>query len=430
MVVKAKKESAVKMWRFSTLDMSVGDMVIKSVWVFPVRLDTVKMAEGLSVLLERYPFLAGRLKSAAGIECNNEGVFFEVTERSDTNTAAVLSNPDIYNDYALRLDMKGFKEGRCAPATFCVTNIVDGSVLSVQMAHICMDGSAFYRMVDDWGMICREVAHSFTQVSQYLVPELPFKSKSAVISEAEKNGWKKLGFKQLFKMIFYSMSKNSKLFSEPAVIGGEMLEKAKTAVSASAGMEIGTHALLSAVLLKMCMKLNASHNEDYSLISVTDIRGRYSAIPADYVGNAVSNIVTPSLNTESSLHELAKQIQVNNKRYFDNAGNILDDYVNLNIYSVKYRLPYLGFDVESMNDKNPKAIYINNQLRFNVYGLDFGNGRPSVVIPNDLPDMVKLWPVNDGKGSVMIILRGYVAKKAMRYGDINTLVNSILKEII
>ena len=39
MVIKAKNESAIKTWKFSTLDMSVGDMVIKSVWVFSTRLD-------------------------------------------------------------------------------------------------------------------------------------------------------------------------------------------------------------------------------------------------------------------------------------------------------------------------------------------------------------------------------------------------------
>ena len=142
----------------------------------------------------------------------------------------------------------------------------------------------------------------------------------------------------------------------------------------------------------------------------------------------MSNIVTPALNTENSVSSLAKQIQTNNDRYFSNEDGVLDDYVNLNIYGVKHHIPYLGFDVESMNDKNPKAIYINNQLRFKVYELDFGSGRPYVVIPNDLPDMVKLWPVNDKKGSVMILLRGYVAKKALKYGDISPMVNSFLED--
>ncbi len=428
MVIKAKNESAIKTWKFSTLDMSVGDMVIKSVWVFSTRLDTGKMAEGLSVLLERYPFLAGRLKSAQGIDCNNEGVDFDAVERHDMDVNAVLHSKDIYNEYALRLDMKGFKAGRCAPATFCVTNVGDGSVLAVQMAHICMDGSAFYKMIDEWGVICRESVTHFAQSAQHLLPELPFKSKTAVIAEAEKKGWKKLGFKQLFKMITYSMSRNSRLFSAPVIVDGESIEKAKKHISESSGMKIGTHAILSAVMVKMCMKLNNSHNEDYSLISVADIRGRYNAIPEGYIGNAVSNIVTPALNTENSVSSLAKQIQTNNDRYLSNEDGVLDDYVNLNIYGVKHHIPYLGFDVESMNDKNPKAIYINNQLRFKVYELDFGSGRPYVVIPNDLPDMVKLWPVNDKKGSVMILLRGYVAKKALKYGDISPMVNSFLED--
>lgn len=95
----SNKETIIKTWKFSLLDMACGDMIIKAVWIFNTKLDTELMGEKLSVLLGKYPFLAGRLKSADGISCSNEGLPFDVVERQDIGIKNVLKSQHIHDDF-------------------------------------------------------------------------------------------------------------------------------------------------------------------------------------------------------------------------------------------------------------------------------------------------------------------------------------------
>lgn len=425
--IVSNKESVIKTWKFSLLDMACGDMIIKAVWIYNKKLDAELMSEKLSVLLEKYPFLAGRLKSADGISCSNEGCPFEVVERQDIGIKNVLKSQHIHDDFSLKLNIRDFKAGKCAPMTVCVTSLSDGAVLSVQMAHICMDGRSLYRMMNEWGGLCRGENVDIQQNVQSEFPKVDFMTKPQAAAILEKKKWTKLGFKDLVKMLIYSASKDSKVSCTPLLIDGDKIKRMKAVASQKTGSEISANAILSAVIVKMVMNLNGLNGKrDYSLLTVADIRGRYKNINADYIGNASNNIVTRSLKDDCDVFELAKQIQDNISRHTENKDGAMDEYVDLCMNSLKHKLPYVAFDLPKMNSKKPTTVYVNDQHKLQVYDLDFGNGKPVIAFPNDLPDMVKIWPANDGKGSVLLFFKGYLAKNIIRNGG----VDEMLKEIM
>ncbi|MCQ2322650.1 MAG: hypothetical protein MJZ47_03410 [Bacteroidales bacterium] len=420
-------ETIIKTWKFSLLDMACGDMIIKAVWIFNTKLDTELMGEKLSVLLGKYPFLAGRLKSADGISCSNEGCQFDVVERQDIGIKNVLKSQHIHDDFSLKLNIRDFKAGKCAPMTVCVTSLSEGAVLSVQMAHICMDGRSFYKMMNEWGRLCRGENVDIQQNVQFEFPNVDFMTKPQTAAILEKKKWTKLGFKDLVKMLIYGASKDSKVSCTPLLIDGDKIKMLKAVASQKTGCEISTNSVMSAVIVKMVMNLNGLNGKrDYSLLTVADIRGRYKNINADYIGNASNNIVTHSLKDDCDVFELARRIQENVGRYAENKDGAMDEYVDLCMNSLKHKLPYVAFDLPKMNSKKPTTVYVNDQHKLQVYDLDFGNGKPVIAFPNDLPDMVKIWPANDGKGSVLLFFKGYLAKNIIRNGG----VDEMLKEIM
>lgn len=425
--IVSNKENIIKTWKFSLLDMACGDMIIKAVWIYNKKLNTELMEEKLAVLLEKYPFLTGRLTSAEGISCNNEGLPFEVVERPDLIIKGALKSQHIYDDFSLELNIRDFKTGKSAPITFRVTNLRDGAVFGIQVAHICMDGHTLYRMLHEWALLCQGYNIDFQQRTQTEFPVQEYKSKTQVTAILEKKNWTRLGFKDIFKMMFYGLSQNSKASCTPLLINGDKIKQLKAFALKKTGVRIGTNALLSAIVLKANMMLNELNGEkEYSVVTVTDLRGRYKNVAGDFIGNASNNIVTTSLKESYDIFELAKLIQLNVNDYVENKNGMMDEHIDNVMNALKYRLPYVCFDLPGMNAKVPTTLYVNDQRKLPAYELDFGSGKPVIAIPNDLPDMVKIWPVNDGKESVLLFFRGYLAKNITENGG----VEEIFKELI
>lgn len=90
-------------------------------------------------------------------------------------------------------------------------------------------------------------------------------------------------------------------------------------------------------------------------------------------------------------------------------NDALSENVQLSVCSSRYSLPYFMFDAGDMNSRDPKLFYVNNQLKFKAFELDFGTGKPLKAQQAMLPDMIKFWQsVPDGP--VQIIYGGFAAK--------------------
>ena len=74
------------------------------------------------------------------------------------------------------------------------------------------------------------------------------------------------------------------------------------------------------------------------------------------------------------------------------------------------KMPYLPFDINSMWCAHPVTFIINNCLKFNIYGMDFGEGAPVFAWPLDFSDPVRFWPAPPQEDGVYIYFTGAFAK--------------------
>ena len=142
-------------WRFSVLDRACLNMVIKGMWLFHGRLDAAAMKESFARLLGYYPHLCGRVMRGEAVACDNSGVPFAVDEAPRCRLEQAVLMPDAPKRFGAHFDLSGFKRGRQAPLSVRLTRLADGTVLSLHGAHGCMDGDAFYTLVENWGRLRR-----------------------------------------------------------------------------------------------------------------------------------------------------------------------------------------------------------------------------------------------------------------------------------
>ncbi len=80
--------------------------------------------------------------------------------------------------------------------------------------------------------------------------------------------------------------------------------------------------------------------------------------------------------------------------------------MELNLYTIKQKLPLAPFEVMGMHAKKPSVVYLNNFSRLHIYDIDFGRGNPVKVIPHNLQDQVVIWPAPPKVGGVELYFAG------------------------
>ena len=393
-------------WVFTPLDRTCLDMVIKGTWLFTYRIDAETLKGSLAVILGLYPHLSGRINPGGYVDMNNEGVSFSVDHKPSATLDDIRRDDGAADRYSTGIDLRKAKKGEAPLLAVTLTHLKDGSVLSVHCAHVCMDGSAFYSMMRNWALISRGGPVKPPVMDQSLVPVPDGQlSKEAVMDEVAGMGWHGVSFTLLLSHIWQGITGVAKTRTKAIHIPDEVITRLKESVSQRSGKQYGNHAVLSALIARMCLELSGvPDGAECSVLSVVDARGRAGNIPPGFAGNAVSNIPSESFNAAASPEAVAQAVDGRLKEILSDPGK-LGHYMLLNMYAMEYKLPLVPFDLKGMNSKRPTTIYINNFSRFPMYDIDFGHGRPVQIIPHDLPDMVKLFPTPDGQG-VDIYLMG------------------------
>lgn len=420
-----------QIWEFSQLDLNCLKMTIKGLWVFKNDLYQQDLETSLSQTLDYYPHLSGRLnKDKTGIVLNNEGIPFEVKEMKDLSLAHIsrIKKPLDYFNNGIKLSE--FLKGNAAPLSIRLTQLADAVVLSVHCAHVCMDGNGFFSMMENWAKIHRQETIEvpvLKSASKFFSDEI---SKEEALKTVAKNKWKRLGINTLLRFIWQNILKIADKSTPPIHISDKYLNEIKQAIAQKTGKQYGTHAVLSALVSKLCIKLNHfAPNQLCSQLSVIDFRNRVDGVESTYIGNAVTNIPTPEFSASTELHEIVEIIDQTIKDKL-NKNKDLAMYIHLNMATAKYKLPFIPFDLNGMNASRPSCFYVNNLLKFPIYNLDFGKGKPLIVSPNDLADAIKFWPSSPEKPGVDIYLRGYLAKRYNRLKNKPNWLNDFLQNAI
>lgn len=411
------EEKNSPIWKFTRFDLNSRDFVIKGMWFFSDHQDVEAMKKSLAEVLNHYPQLCGRIENEEGVKLNNTGVRWLVREEYTRTIEEVLSKKDPYTLFGTGMNIKEVWEGKAALLDVSVSNLRKGSILSIECAHVCMDGDGFFTFLENWSRLHRgqPVETPVRQIPEVFWDTMP--SSEQAKQKVIELGWKQVKMSDLLQFIWQKITGIQKIVSPPIHLSESQVDGLKQKVSGIAGKNVGTHAVLSAFAVKMGGSLgNLSDDAEVSQLSVMNLRSRIPEIDKSYAGNAVTVFPTKEFSMSLSLAEMAVIIQ---DTILSGIRSELDlkGYVLLNLAASAYKLPFTPFNLRGMNAARPNCFYVNNLLKFPVYSLDFGNGTPYQSLPNDLPDAFKLWPSPPDNPGVDMYLRGRLAKKYNQLGD-------------
>jgi len=398
-------------WRFSVLDRACLNMVIKGMWLFHGRLDAAAMKESFARLLGYYPHLCGRVMRGEAVACDNSGVPFAVDEAPRCRLEQAVLMPDAPKRFGAHFDLSGFKRGRQAPLSVRLTRLADGTVLSLHGAHGCMDGDAFYTLVENWGRLHRGEPVVQPVADQSLLPQPATLSAEELLRSVKAAGWYPVGWRQLFQTVWAAATGIGRRRSLPLHIGAGDLEQLRQAFNDRHGVRYGIHVILSALVAKMCIRLEGLAPETAcSHITVTDLRGRIPGLPAGFAGHAVCNLTAGPFPAGSTLFEVAASVDAMLRKMFGDDGAGLGEFTALYFAAIAGRVPYLPINLSGMNSRRPTVFYVNDFLKLPLYGMEFGTGAPYAVLPHDLPDQVKIWPSPPDRPGADLYFTGHLAR--------------------
>ncbi len=403
--------------RLSALDRVTAGMIIKGVWWFRDGLDGRRLRDGLVRLLQSRPWLAGRL-TAEGVVYDAEGeVPFVESSLPECRAETVLAESNALDRFAHPLSVAAFRRGQASPLTVSLVHVSDGALLYVQGAHVCMDGSSFYGMMADWARLCRGEAIEPVEAACRLT-DPDFADDPAPAAHAEACGYVRVGWRVLARIMWNTLCGLSR--RRFAVrLTGEQVAGLIERVNARLGTHYGRHVVLSALLAAAEVRLGGlDAGVACRHVSVVNLRGRMAGIPLRFDGNAVYNIVSPVFSSSDKVEVVAGMIDRTLRSLFVNGGERLTEVMRCYMSVIRDRLPYVPFDVGGMYARRSPVSYVNDFLGFSVYALDFGTGTPAAVLPPDLPDKVRLWPLPPQQGGgVEILFTGWLAGRWARCGD-------------
>ena len=354
-------------------------MVISTSWIYGIHLDEQRFRASIQKLLSIYPILGGKV--------NNGNVFFPSCDilfsysESKGFIDSLIGRNKLPNKYEAKFDLKKMLKGRFPLISIKVTDLADGSVLSIKASHLLMDGRCFYRITNtlmsiySGGSPAADIVFDDSVIPQINLPDSLDTSmfypipKTALLSVI----WKK----------FYKPRKKRILIKNDEI----MRIKNKTGVSRTA--------VLSAIVYEIMGR------KAISIVQTADHRGHVKAIPLSYGGNAASTLSPISLSTDLPTEEAAKIIDDGIQQNLEDDEKYFPEY----LYLLRNKLLYLPFSLDKAWKRNPECIICNSFISFGIYEeMAAGGAIPAYAFPPALPDPIRFFPAPPEEDGIYILL--------------------------
>lgn len=328
----------------------------------------------LSRTLDYFYPLAGRLRCDVDIdkdakvyyvECNNEGIEFVEAVADDVTVADILEA-----EYDLKIIQRLFAQNgllniECDVKPFLavqVTTLADGGCfIGNTLCHMFADGSSLWHFMNSWSEICH--GHHCISNPPVLDRQYPFQSKiwipnSSIVNVKKPNHTNSSILKERIfhfpkekitslKLKAIEESGNKKISSLQAV-----LSHTWRSVSRNQGLD--------------------SNTEVYLTIAIGHRTRTEPALPTHYFGNALHlarcTLTCQEIFTEDSLGRAASKL---NELVALQTKSLVMDFIR----SMTENLTLLGIDTLFSGD----SLVTSSSPKFDVYGNDFGWGRPVAV---------------------------------------------------
>ena len=135
-----------QIWNPSILDETCHRMIISTSWVYRIHLEEQRFRDAIQKLLTIYPICGGRVNNGNVIFPSGD-ILFSYSE-SKGFIDNLIGRNKLPNKYEAKFDLKKMLRGRFPLVSIKVTDLEDGSVLSIKASHLPMDGRCFYHIVN------------------------------------------------------------------------------------------------------------------------------------------------------------------------------------------------------------------------------------------------------------------------------------------
>ena len=354
-------------------------MVISTSWVYGMHLEEKRLRASIQTLLSIYPILGGRLEGENVVFPSGD-IHFEYSERKGF-IEDVIGKTALPKKYEAEFNLNKLLKGSFPLVSIKVTDIEDGSILSIKASHLLMDGRCFYRIANALMALysgkapAADIIFDDSVVPQIQLPDSLDTSmfypipKSALLSVI----WKKLHRTEKKKIL---------------ICNDEIREfKEKTGASRTAIMSAKIYEVLG------CKAI--------SIVQTADHRGHVGAIPIGYGGNAASTLSPIYLVAGLTTEEAARIIDEGIRKGLENDEKSFPEYLLI----LRDRLPYLPFPLGEAWKRNPVCIICNSFISFGIYGdMAADESVPLYAFPPDLPDPVRFFPAPPRENGVYALL--------------------------
>jgi len=348
------------------------------------------LKHSLSSALAFFPPLAGRLEiidhkdntMSCSVICNNAGVLFVHAATENTSVGDILGCtyiPPILNSFYPLNGIKNY-EGTSQPLLAVqVTELVDGIFIGFTFNHLVVDGTSVWYFINSWAEISR--GGCCNQISKLSTMERWFPDgiqrpiRFPFIKKLQTNKSDGLSF---------SSSNNEKLNNEKLNLSERLFHFTKEKISQlklKANVEMGTNQISSLQALFAHLWCSVIHSDQldpqentYFMVPIGARQRLVPLLPEDYFGNAVV-MSTVAMKVGELLEEggLGKCAwKMHQMISLHSNEKLKNDYENWVRNPIILRLG-------NSNIADYRVLAISSSPRFDVYGNNFGWGKPVAV---------------------------------------------------
>ncbi|KAK2657508.1 hypothetical protein Ddye_010560 [Dipteronia dyeriana] len=329
----------------------------------------------LSRTLDFFLPLAGRLATIENVDettsffldCNNSGAEFVHAVADGVSVSDIIQQtyvPDLMVNSFFSLNGIRNYEGTSKPLLGVqFTELVDGVFIGCSINHAALDGTSFWHFFNSWSEISRGfdslskppiLQRWFLRDTDYPIPIPFFKNEQLIHSKV-------VPLPPLQQRVFHFTA--------------ESIAKLKAKANASIGAEkiSSLQALLSHLWLSAVRSKRLDPDQETSFRIIIGVRSRLQPpLPQQYLGNAIQGAdmtMKAGEVLEQGLGYVALQM---NKTVAMHTEEKLRSYLECWRENPKFAI--------ETHDSLPRNCFLaSSSPRYNVYGNDFGCGRPIAV---------------------------------------------------
>ncbi|XP_050222447.1 protein ENHANCED PSEUDOMONAS SUSCEPTIBILITY 1-like [Mercurialis annua] len=340
----------------------------------------------LSRTLDFFFPLAGRLATATDhdnsntvsffIDCNNAGAEFAHAIAENVTVSDILEPiyvPDIVPNMFFPLNGVVNYDGVSYPLLAVqVTELVDGVFIGLAINHSVADGAAFWNFVNSWSEISRKTYHNDNNLNDQIISKPPviehwfrncsysvIKIPLSLIETDHRDDPP-----MLKKRIFH--------FSKENILGLKEKANIEAKVDNNNNKISSLQSVIAHIWKSLTLNRNLDPQEDTFYCLPIGVRSRFDPpIPETYFGNATqAGVVTMKARDilKSGIGYIAREMNKMIERCTEeNVRNNLEDWIkNPNLIKLAHGI-------------SRKVMLASSLMRFDVYGNDFGWGKPIAV---------------------------------------------------